>query len=470
MLVKFIVPALLFANATTLTYGAMFTDDNGLTHNIPSGAKVLCGAMDAVTLFHFGMEASQIGGTFGERSSSGSNYGGKYFDGNLADHGNHSNVEYNPEHFPADPDETERAFLNQIPDFSPCSHTNYYCAEIDIPAIKAAGWPDYVIFGSFYSSLISDEFRSNATEAGVPIVELTSAYGSTPEAQILPRGMIEITERWEELAGILLNPQDVAATVKNDKEAFCAAAEKFKAATQIAQNKGLRAMAGFLPYSGNGENGEIGAFLASPERDTVLAMLEELGMPILHNDAEPDRAYEYKTDFTTGTLPTQNIMSNGFVGDPVPYFIDFWLYDDRVTLDFISDSFAQAWPHKAVVEKQYAYFPANSRIFSYRHAAEILTIITEPLKSAEKLELVSTQCTPAAEGGYSGPAHRSAGMEPGQYACFSPITYDICEAEDDESGANDDKNNEGDMSAAFHLETNEKIAFATALLATFVFN
>ena len=63
------------AQATTT-----FTDDNGLTHKVSSGAKVLCGAMDAVTLFHFGMEASQIGGTFGERSSSGSNYGGQYFD------------------------------------------------------------------------------------------------------------------------------------------------------------------------------------------------------------------------------------------------------------------------------------------------------------------------------------------------------------------------------------------------------
>ena len=59
---------------------ASFTDDKGSTHNVPSGAKVLCGAMDAITLFHFGMESSQITGTFGERSSSGSNYGGQYFD------------------------------------------------------------------------------------------------------------------------------------------------------------------------------------------------------------------------------------------------------------------------------------------------------------------------------------------------------------------------------------------------------
>ena len=57
-----------------------FVDDAGTTHEIPSGAKIMTGAMDAVTLFHFGMESSQIVGTFGERSASGSNFGGIYHD------------------------------------------------------------------------------------------------------------------------------------------------------------------------------------------------------------------------------------------------------------------------------------------------------------------------------------------------------------------------------------------------------
>lgn len=347
-----------------------------------------------------------------------------------------------------------------IPDFSPCSNSNYYCSEIDIPAINAAGWPDFVVFGSFYSSLLTDDFRGNATEAGVPIIELTDAYGSTSDAQVLPRGMVEMTERWEELAQALLTPEDVAATVKNDKQTFCKEAEKFKAATRIAQNRGVRAMAGYLPYAGTGSNGEIGAFLASPERDTVLAMLEELGMPIIHNDAEPERDYEYKIDsnFQIGQLPFENIVSNGDVGDAVPYYVDFWLYDDRVTLDFISESFAQAWPHKAVVNKQYAYFPANARIYSYRHAAEILTIVGQSLKNAQKLEMVTTQCTQSAEGGYSGSAHRSAGMDPGQYACYEPISYDIC---------ND--NDEDDASSSSLQSKSQEVLFFTMLLTAFAF-
>lgn len=437
MLLKSFSQLLLFANLPILAHGnalvgGIFTDDKGTLHTIYKNSKVLCGAMDAVTLFHFGMEASQIAGTFGERSSSGSNYGGQYFDGNIADHGDHANAQYKPEHFPADPDESERAFINMITDYSPsCSNTNYYCAEIDIAALNAAGWPDLVIFGSFYGYLLTPEFRGNATAAGVPIIELTTAYGSDPGAEELPRGMVEITERWEDLAGSLMTVEDVAAKVQGDKESFCAAAETFRNAAKIAQDRGVRAMGGYLPYSGTGDNGEIGAFISSPERDTVLAMLEELGMPIIHNDAEPSSYYEYFTDFTTGTLPFENIMSSGFVtGDPVPYHVDFWLYDDRVTLDFISNSFAQAWPHKAVVNKQYAYHPANSRIFSYRHAAEILTIIAEPLKNAVKLEPAVTSCTPAADGGYAGPAHRSAGLKPGEYACYQPIDYAFC----DESG------------------------------------
>lgn len=411
------------------TEAVLFIDDQGTKHNIEQGDSILSGAMDSITMHHFGMESSQIKGTFGERSSSGSNYGQFYFNGNLADHGDHSKVEFDPEKFPADPDEGERAFLSPLTDYSPsCSASNYYCADIDIAALNANGWPDYVVFGSFYSSLLTEEFRGNATKANVPIIELTTAYGSQAETQVLPRGMVEITERWEELAIAFMSNQVVSNKVKGPKTDLCRAAAAFSAAAKTAQDRGVRAMAGYLPYASPGENGEIGAFLASPERDTVLAMLEELGMAILHNDAESNRAYEYQVsnDFSTGLMPFENIMSAGALGEPVSYNVDFWLYDDRVTLDFLSDSFKKAWPHKAVVEGQYAYFPSNSRVFSYQHAAEILTIVGESLKSAKQLNTEANfECT-SVDGGVSGPEHRSSGLQPGQYACYEPITYDFC--------------------------------------------
>ena len=140
----------------------------------------------------------------------------------------------------------------------------------------------------------------------------------------------------------------------------------------------------------------------------------------------------------------------------MPYHVDFWLYDDRVTLDFISESFAKAWPHKAVVNKQYAYFPANARIYSYRHATEILNVIGQSLKNADKLELATTQCTAPAEGGYAGPAHRSAGMDPGQYACHEPISYDICKPDSD------------DVSSS-PVHSKSQVLFFTMLLASFAF-
>jgi len=410
----------------------IFTDDLGTGHTIVAGSTIVCGAMDAITMHHFGMEASQIEGTFGERSSSGSNYGGSYFNGNIADHGDHSSAEFKPENFPADPDEAERAFLSPLRDYSPsCSASNYYCSDIDIALLNKYGWPDYIVFGSFYSSLLTEDFRGNATDARVTIIELTTAYGSTPDEEVLPRGMVEITERWEDLASAFIGADVVAKKVASPKAELCAAAAEFSEAAKAAQDKGVRAMAGYLPYAGAGENGEIGAFLASPERDTVLAMLEELGMAILHNDAEPSRAYEYQVsaDFSTGLMPYENIMSAG--EKPVRYDVDFWLYDDRVTLDFLSDSFKEAWPHKAVVAKQYAYFPANSRVFSYQHAAEILSIVGESLKSAQQLSTDSPfKCT-AVEGGVSGEEHRSNGLLPGQYACYNVTTYSFCNDQDE---------------------------------------
>jgi len=422
----------ILADLAILAHCASFTDDKGIKHDIQSGAKIITGAMDAVTLFHFGMEASQIEGTLGERSASGSNFGGVYFDGNIADHGDHAKIPFEQKKFPSGPDESERNFLNMIPDFSPsCSSSNYYCAEVDIAAIKAAGWPDLMIFGSFYGSLLSDDLRGNATEAGVPIIQLTTSYGTPDDEISARRSMIGMTERWEELAGSLTTPEAASKASEGDKVSFCNAVVKFQADAKLAQDKGVRALPGYLPYQGTGENGEIGAFIVSPEKDTVLSMLEENGMAILHNDAEPAKYYEYFTDFTTGSLPFENIMSaGGITGDPVPYFVDFWLYDDRVTLDFISDAFAQSWPNKALLSKQYAPYPANSRIFSYRHAADILAVVGEPLSKAVKIETMgdadTTNCTPAAEGGISGEIHREKGMLPGQYTCYEPIAYDIC--------------------------------------------
>ena len=62
------------------TIAASFVDDKGTNFEFVGKPTILCGAMDAVAFQHFGMEGAQIKGTVGERSSSGSNYGGVYYD------------------------------------------------------------------------------------------------------------------------------------------------------------------------------------------------------------------------------------------------------------------------------------------------------------------------------------------------------------------------------------------------------
>jgi hypothetical protein len=103
-------------------------DDNGATHILPADATLVAGAMDAVALSHIVLDASRVVATVGERSSSGSNHGGFYYDGNVV-YGemNHGLSEYDPRLFPADLDAEERAFLDAIPGDlrASCSASNY---------------------------------------------------------------------------------------------------------------------------------------------------------------------------------------------------------------------------------------------------------------------------------------------------------------------------------------------------------
>ena len=83
----------------------------------------------------------------------------------------------------------------------------------------------------------------------------------------------------------------------------------------------------------------------------------------------------------TGIMSTP--MSNG---ERVAYNADFFLYEPRGALDFTSDSFAAAWPHPAVVAKQYAYYPITALHYSWSHATDILAVVGAKLRTAAKLD------------------------------------------------------------------------------------
>ena len=90
------------------------------------------------------------------------------------------------------------------------------------------------------------------------------------------------------------------------------------------------------------------------------------------------------------------IMSSGGAS-AVAYHADFFLYEPRGALDFTSDSFAAAWPHPAVVAKQYASYPITTLHYSWRHATDILEVVGAKLSTAAKLDPteVHAPCSPS---------------------------------------------------------------------------
>jgi len=412
-----------------------FKDDAGVVHTWTAlKPKVVAWSFDAVTLYHFGMTTDQLVGSYGERSASGSNHGGYYHDGNKASHGAHGLTPYDPSAFPADPTAAERALLTSLVDLSPgCSSKNYYCAEFNWKIFSNIAKVDLVVEGVTASG-ISAEVRYNLTARGIPIIQINGAYDGRADRGT---GMIEVVQRFEQLA-IALGVPDVTLKSFPKKSALCAAVETFKSAAKKAQTAGVRALAAYLPYGGLGDKGEAGSFLGTVEVDPVLAMFEELGMPIMHNNDEKRTGlgtsvnweYQVTADWSKGTMVANNITSKGSAKSPaVTCPVDFWLYDDRVTLDVTSAAFATAWPDKAIVKKQMSYWPANGKIFSYEHATEVLLLVAAPLGKATRLQTThTTQCTPAGAGGYSGELHRVHGMKPGQYACYKPVSYSFCNA------------------------------------------
>ena len=365
-----------------------FTDDHGTTHVWwTSNPTVVAGAFQAFTLIDMGLPASQVIGTFGERGTSGSNVNGVYANYNKVTYGvDHAASPYAAPHFPTDPTAEEQALLAQKIDVSPsCSGANDWCSEFNVTILDEQGWPDIIVAGPLFAAfIIDDEVTAKAAERGVPIILLDDTAAGKQK-----KSFIEIAERFEELAAAL--GADTRAATAAARQAFCRSAEEFKESARAASERGVRALAGVVPFgTPDQETGDIGGWLQSPDRNPALTMLEALGMQILHTDTAQGNYYEAHfakgwPDYT-GDMSATNLMSSGsLTGVPVPYHVDFWLYEPRVALDFTSDAFAVAWPHPAVAAKQYAVYPITTLEYSYGHASSILDTVGNKLKDAAKL-------------------------------------------------------------------------------------
>merc|ERR1712060_954614 len=170
----------------------------------------------------------------------------------------------------------------------------------------------------------------------------------------VPKSFLDITRRFEDLA-VALNAVTTFSeeAVAQDKVAFCDQFNKFKAITgtksESFQDQQVRALAAYVPY-GKQDNitGNVGGFLMSPDKDPVLMLLEEGGMQIFHVDTTQGQSWEYMLPHAMSATDLRSTGGRTGGKVTVPYPVDFWLYDSRVTLDFTSASFASAWPHPAV--------------------------------------------------------------------------------------------------------------------------
>ena len=229
-----------------------FMDDAGVHHTTDGTPTVIAQVGDALSFEHMGLSHAQVIGTIGQRFTSGSNYEGCYYNGNLYDADgalDHNAAEYDPTLFPVDPiSGDEAAMIAQSADLTPsCSASCFWCAGAEgevVAQLDAHGWPDFLVQGTYGGGWwIAADVRANATAKGVPIIVINSD-GYSAGAEGGAGGYIEITQRFEELANFLGATPDLSS----DKAALCTEVNTFKATAAAAAERGVRAMGTYMPW------------------------------------------------------------------------------------------------------------------------------------------------------------------------------------------------------------------------------
>jgi len=381
-----------------------FVDDLGVTHTTEADSPtIVTWAHRAVTLGHYGLTTSQLLGTYGEWVNAGSDY-----DFDKPEAGSN---------FPADPTPEEIRVLAQVTNLSPGCKAEY-CTEFNLETLEELN-PDFILVHGYRHSAWaqSDELAANITKimgANVIYTEVSlngedcTADGGYPDCH--GKTMIEVINQNVEIANFL--NLDIPTRFNEDMTRLCDSAKAFQGNMAIVHEKGLRVMAAYLSTTTS--------YFATPIHDMVLRMLEELGMPLLHVGACTNTTTcpfnyfwewlpidEYFTE-----CPTEEVSTN--CNAKTLYPVDFWLYDHRTTLSITNEDFALGFPDRAIIAKQYDYWPIGGRLVTPHHAANILDQLGPSLVAAERLN-PKTECTPA---DVSAIGHRMDGLEGGEYACY----------------------------------------------------
>jgi len=413
-MIKALALYLLSANFLAVTADKRtYVDSNGITHNTEKDKpKIVTWAFRAVSMSHYGLDETQLLGTYGEWANSGSDW-------NSSDPTGGSS-------FPADPSPEEIELLQKVTNLSPGCYDKGYCTEFDIDAFKALNADELLIHG----------YRGSPWAVSSIITNITAALGKSPiflelsqeggdkcqgDAHTTCAGlsMIDVIEEHLELAQYL--NLDIPESLNDDRKALCKSSKKFQKSMKTAQEKGIR----ILPaYIGGGDPKETTSYIADVKHDMVLRMFEELGAPILHNDlcdveksetCKNNYFWEYirNYEYFTGCNP-ENVNEN--CNDETLYPVDVWLYDHRTTQSITDPTWVKEnFPDKAMLKGQVAVWPIGGRIVTPRNAAKILDIVGKDIDGFDRVR-PRTDCTKNVK--VASKQHKIEGIEAGEYACF----------------------------------------------------
>jgi hypothetical protein len=355
------------------------------------------------------MDKSQLAGVYGQ-------WGGETSDLDL------DNIEEGSS-FAKDPSPEDIQFLASAVNLSPNCLPGARCTEIDVEPLRNMQVDAFLTLGYRHTVRYIPDYVDQIEDiTGKKVIYIDISQTGPDcrpgnEDRCYGKSMIDLIKQMHELAVAL--GVNIPASVKRDEQELCEAAANFQQVSREAQLKGVRVMAAYLAGGIEGTT-----FLANPPDDMVLRMFEELGMPLLHVscDLKPDEKvcplgffWEHlnNTDFFGCQADVITECSN----ENPKYPVDFWLYDDRITLEVTDPSFARdKFPDKALLAGQMAYWPIGADTLSYRHAAKILNIVAPALADARRIH-DGTQCTPDVDVG--GVAHRTVGLDGGEYACYN---------------------------------------------------
>lgn len=383
-----------------------YVDSLGVKHTTAKDKpKIVTWAHRAVSLSHYGLDKTQLLGTYGEWANSGSDY-----DPNNPEKGSS---------FPADPTPDEMKLLKEVVNLSP-SCKNEYCTEFDLERFKQLKPDEFLIHGYRGNPwALNDDIIGNATEImGKPPIFLEISMDGAKDCaddgyrECAGRSFIDVIEEHTELAEYL--NIDLPASFDEDMATLCKSAKEFQEDMEIAHEKGVRVMPAYLSGSGT-------SYFADAKHDMVLRMFEELGMPIMHVGACTNKTlcpHNYfwenvpKAQYFTGC--ESNITES--CNEETLYPVDVWLYDHRTTLSVKDPDFAIAYPDKAIIAGQMEFWPIGGRLITPFHAAKTLDIVGETISKAVRLH-PATDCIKNVN--VSSVSHKTNGIASGGYACYA---------------------------------------------------